>query len=193
MEYVNKLTEILASSNINHDTEIMKLQSLKKAHAYCVIHSISAQRYGPILEKYIRTKFKYKKNSAGDCTGDCSRDGMNTEIKVSLGGRTYSKFNFVQLRPNHNCDTYILTAYCLSMDNVESEGELFIFKISHADIIRIIVEHGGYAHGTINKHGKITTESVIDNTNDKEYAIRPKYGDKCWKALMSYRITESEI
>jgi hypothetical protein len=37
----------------------------------------------------------------------------NSEVKVSLGGATHSKFNFVQIRPSHDCDTYILTAYHL--------------------------------------------------------------------------------
>jgi hypothetical protein len=40
----------------------MKQRTLKDAHTYCVVHNVSSQRYGPILEKYIRTKFNYIKN-----------------------------------------------------------------------------------------------------------------------------------
>lgn len=26
------------------------------------------------------------------------------------------------------------------------------------------------------------------NNNEKEYALRPKYGDNCWKRLLEFRI-----
>jgi hypothetical protein len=190
---VNRLKEHLALSNINHEEQILKLSSLKEANIYCIIHGLSAQQYGPLLEKYIRTKFKYIKNKSQDCIGDCSKDNRNFEIKVSLGGKTHSKFNFVQIRPSHDCDTYILTAYYLSMENVETEGELFIFKVPKLDIKQIVVLYGGYAHRTIKEHGIITIESLNDETNNKEYAIRPTINDTCWELLMTYRIMESNL
>jgi len=192
-ERVKRLKEHLALSKVKHEEYIMKLPSLKEANTYCVIHGLSAQYYGPMLEKYIRTKFNYIKNYAKDCIGDCSKDGKNSEVKVSLGGATHSKFNFVQIRPSHDCDTYVLTAYHLSPENVEEEGELFVFKIPKADIKHIIMSYGGYAHGTIKEHGSITTESLNDKNNIKEYALRPSINDKCWKALMTYRIIECEL
>lgn len=192
-ERVNRLRECLAHSTVKHEDRIMKLSTLKEAHAYCVIHSVSAQQYGPMLERFIRTKFNYIKNKAEDCTGDCSKDGKNSEVKVSLGGITHAKFNFVQIRPTHDCETYILTAYHLSPENVESEGELYVFKVPKEDIKRIVVSHGGYAHGTIREHGPITIESLNDKTSIKEYALRPKINDDCWKALVPFNISESEL
>lgn len=192
-ERVKRLREHLTLSKIKHEEHIMKLSTLKDAHTYCVIHNLSAQQYGPLLEKFIGTKFNYIKNKAKECTGDCSKDGKNSEVKVSLGGATHTKFNFVQIRPSHDCDTYILTAYHLAPENVESEGELYIFKVPKSDIKRIIVSHGGYAHGTIDKHGAITIESLNDEKSNKEYALRPTINDECWDALMMFRVPESEL
>lgn len=190
---VERLKNHLNLSKINHNAHIMKLYTLKEAHIYCIINKVSAQKYGPILETFIRTKFNYIKNKAKDCIGDCSKDGKNSEVKVSLGGATNTKFNFVQIRPSHDCDTYILTAYYLSSENVEEEGELFIFKIPKEDIKALIVAHGGYAHRTKDELGSITIESLNNKKNMSEYALRPKFNDACWKELLPFRISESEL
>ncbi len=192
-ERVNKLKEHLAYATVKHETRIMQLSTLKDAHVYCVIYGVSAQQYGPLLERFIRIKFNYVKNSANECTGDCSKNGMNSEVKVSVGGSTHAKFNFVQLRPAHDCDNYILTAYHLCNDNVDDEGELYIFKISKDAIKKLIVSHGSYAHGTIKEHGIITNDSIDNNYVIKEYALRPSINDECWKAMIPYRISESEL
>ena len=192
-ERVIRLKEHLAISKVKHEEQIMKLTTLKEAHTYCIIHGVSAQQYGPLLERFIRTKFNYIKNKAEDCIGDCSKDGKNSEVKVSLGGAAHIKFNFVQIRPSHDCDNYILTAYHLSSENVELEGELYIFKIPKEDIKKIIVSYGGYAHGTIKEHGTITINSLSDEKSIKEYALRPTINDECWKALLSFKVSESEL
>lgn len=189
MDRIQLLRQRLSLSKVKHDIQIMKESTLKSAHVYCVVHNLSAQQYGPLLERFLRTKFNYIKNKAEDCTGDCSKDGKNSEVKVSLGGATHTKFNYVQIRPSHDCDTYLLTAYHLSPDNVESEGELYVFKVPKEEMKSLIVSYGGYAHGTVKKLGAITPESFQDN----EYAIRPIVGDACWNALLPFRISESEL
>jgi hypothetical protein len=151
LERVKRLKESLIRSKITHKDQINNTSTLKEAHIYCVINNVSTQQYGSLLERFIRTKFNYFKNKAKDCSGDCYKDGKNSEIKVSLGGTKYTKFNFVQIRPSHDCDTYILTAFHLSHENVESEGELYIFKVPKSTIKTMIVSYGGYAHGTIKK------------------------------------------
>ena len=190
---VNKLKQHLVNANVKHDAQIMQLTTLKDAHVYCVLYGVSAQQYGPLLERFIRTTFNYVKNNANDCTGDCSKDGKNSEVKVSIGGATHSKFNFVQIRPAHDCDNYILTAYHLCHDNVADEGDLYIFKISKDAIKKLIVSHGGYAHGTIKEHGAITTDSIDVEHVIKEYALRPSINDDCWKAMLPFRISETEL
>jgi hypothetical protein len=192
-ERVKRLEEHLDISKVKHEDQIMNLATLKEANTYCIICGLSAQQYGPLLEKFIRTKFNYSKNNAKDCTGDCSKEGKNSEVKVSLGGATHKKFNFVQIRPSHDCETYILTAYHLSPENVKTEGELYIFKVPKSDIKNLVVSYGGYAHGTINEHGIITKDSINDELSIKEYAIRPTINDECWNALLEFRVSESDL
>ena len=192
-ETINRLMNILIVSKINHEERIMNLPSLKQAHIYCLIHNIPSQQYGTLLEKYIRTKYNYIKNKAQECRGDCFKNNKNAEIKVSLGGLNRNKFNFVQIRLYHNCEIYILTAFNLSFKNVESEGELYIFKIPKQDIKKLIIRFGNYAHGTFKKNGIITNKSINNKNNIKEYAIRTIINDACWKYLLYYKIEESEL
>lgn len=189
MSTQNLLEVYLIRSQKNHKNEILQLQTLKEACIYCVINNISPQRYGYLIELFIREKFHYIKNNSTDCNGDCIKDGHNTEIKVSLGS-TRNKFNFVQIRPLHNCDVYIFVVYHLSFSNVDQEGELYVFKIPKLDMKNILISHGCYAHGTVKQHGKITIDSL---NNTKEYALRPILNDKCWNTLQSFRIDENEI
>jgi hypothetical protein len=121
------------------------------------------------------------------------KNGKNSEIKVSLGGTIHTKFNYVQIRPLHDCDNYILTAYHLSYENVENSGELYIFKVPNKDMKILLLSYGHYAHGTVKEHGKITSECLEDTQNKKEFALRPSFNDKCWKSLIEYRIQEYEL
>lgn len=182
-----KLKHILDISKYNHKIEILKQPNLKYAHIYCKINQLSGQVSGPIIEYYIRCKYGMIKNRASDCIGDLQHNQVNLEIKVSIGGKDNNKFNYVQLRMNHACE-YILTAYYVDEQNVDMLGELYIFRLNKTNMKPILLNHGGYAHGTVQKLGEITIEDLENVANDKEYAIRPKYGDRCWNDLLSYRI-----
>jgi len=192
-KYSKNLRQVLESNQIDHKKEVLKESTLKDAHSYCIINSLNGQLTGPILENFIIEKNNIKKNMASECTGDCSKNGENIEIKCSNGGKTHNKFNYVQIRMNHKYDYVIFTAYHLTQNNFNNGGELFIFKIYKSCLADLIVEHGGYAHGTKNKHGKITSDSVKKTDNDKEYALRPTYGNALWKKLLKFRITEAQI
>lgn len=184
-----KLKQLLESrySNKIHTDTIMKLPTLKSAHIYCKLNNLSGQFTGPVLEKYIKKKYNMTKNTASSCIGDLKCNEINLEVKASNGGKENNKFNYVQLRMNHNC-IYILTAYYLDYTNLDNLGELYIFKLNKENIIPLIINYGGYAHGTIGKLGKITIEDLNNTTNQKEYALRPKYNDKCWNELLKFRI-----
>ena len=183
------LKHILMISKNNHKIEIMKEFNLKRAHIYCIKNQLSGQVTGPLLEYYIKNKYNMTKNNSSLCNGDLHYNQTNFEIKTSNGGKEHNKFNYVQLRMNHNCE-YLLTAYYLNYENVETEGELFIFKLNKIDIKKIILKYGNYAHGTKQKLGEITEDNLENLTNNKEYVIRPKYGDKCWKELLHFRVQE---
>jgi hypothetical protein len=189
-----KLKLLLDSSRSNkvHTDTIMRLSTLKEAHMYCKYNNLSGQFTGPVLEKYIKVKYKMTKNNASSCNGDLKCNDINVEIKASNGGKENNKFNYVQLRMNHDCE-YILTAYYIDYSNLDNLGELYIFKLNKENIKLLIVKYGGYAHGTIGELGEITIEDLNDATNPKEYALRPKYGDKCWIELLNFRIDEITI
>ena len=199
------LEKILKMKNVNHNRNILTLKTLKRAHIYCKINKLSGQISGPLIEYYIINKNNLIKNKSSDCIGDCSKIYYNNldsemkektiknfEIKASLGGIQHNKFNYVQLRMNHNIDFYILTAYYLSKENIKNKGELFVFMISKIDLKNIIFKYGNYAHGTLNKNGKRTFD-VMNETDKNEYAIRPKYGDNCWKELLNFKVDDKNI
>ena len=186
------LTAILADSGIQHDVAILQEPTVKDAHMYCKIHRLSGQVSGPLIEKYIQHAYNMTKNKASDCLGDLQLQGVNMEVKASNGGKGNNKFNYVQLRVNHACE-YLLTAYYLDASNLDSLGELFMFRLTKEQMRPILLQYGGYAHGTITKLGPITAEDLANTSNDKEYAIRPKYGDKCWKALLPFRVHEIAV
>lgn len=170
----------------------MALPTLKDAHIYCKYNNLSGQFTGPVLEKYIKIKYNMTKNNASSCNGDLKCNEINLEIKVSNGGKRNNKFNFVQLRINHNCE-YIFTAYYIDYINLDNLGELYIFKLNKEDIKSLIVKYGSYAHGTTRKLGKITIDNLNDVNNKKEYALRPKYNDKCWIDLLKFRVDEIAV
>ena len=181
------------SIKVDHNIEIMKKKTLKDAHIYCIENNISSQIYGPLLERYIREKYGYLKNKISDCNGDMYKNGKNIEIKTSLGGKEHNKFNFVQIRPFHKCDYYILTCYHLCADNIDQLGQLYIFYLTESNMIEILLKHGQYAHGTMNQHGPITIENLLNKEKLMEYSLRPKFGDSCWNDLLKYRTSENQL
>jgi hypothetical protein len=178
-----------STSTKKHIINIMKLKTLKEAHIYCKYNNLSGQFTGPILEKFIKNKYNMIKNNASSCNGDLKCNEINVEIKASNGGKDNNKFNFVQLRMNHDCE-YIFTAYYIDYCNLDDLGELFIFRLNKENIKNLILKYGGYAHGTIGELGVISLDDLNDVNNQKEYALRPKYGDKCWNELLNFRVDE---
>lgn len=192
MDKRKRLKRILEFSKVNHKNDIIKSKTLKDAHIYCKVNNLSGQQAGPLIEYYIKKKYGMSKNKSSLCIGDLEFNDKNIEIKISNGGKEHNRFNYVQLRMNHKCE-YILTAYYLNDENIDNMGELFIFKLNKEAIKDLIIKYGGYAHGTKQKLGDIKKQDLDDETNDKEYAIRTKYGDKCWQELLRFRIDEITI
>lgn len=187
-----ELINVLNCSTINHKKEITKELDIKNAHIYCKINKLNGQLSGSLIEYYIKNKYKMIKNNSSSCNGDLRHNDIDFEIKISMGGKTHNKFNYVQLRMNHNC-YYLLIAYYLCKNNLEQFGELFIFKLNKNSIKQLILNYGSYAHGTIHNLGIINKESLNDINNNKEYCLRPKYDDNCWNELLQFRIDEIDI
>lgn len=191
-QQIAALRDVLTKRSVNHFEEIMLCNSLKDAHIYCKTNSLSGQITGPLIERYMRGAFHMTKINASACAGDLRCEGVNYELKISNGGMHNNKFNYVQLRMNHDC-RYILTAYYLDGSNVEQMGELFVFRLDKEALRRLVLEHGSYAHGTKRVLGSISEEDLNRSDNKKEYCLRPVYDDACWKALLKYRVPESRF
>lgn len=190
MNRIQILKDHLMRFKINHVKHIMKEPTFKDAHIYCVINNVASQQYGCLLERYLISKYNYRKNRPSDCIGDCAKYSRNIELKVSLGGKSHKNFNYVQIRVSHDIGHYILTAYHLTDENVESEGDLYLFRVPKSSMKEMILSYGGYAHGTKKELGRIM---LNDEKSMMEYVIRPSYGDACWKALLKFRILEADL
>ena len=92
---------------------------------------------------------------------------------------------------NHSCE-YLLTAYYLSKENVDQEGELYVFRLNKNDLKNIVLQFGGMPMVQYTNLAK-SQGDLDDTSNDKEYAIRPKFGDKCWQALLAHRVHEFDV
>ena len=193
VDIINDLINHLNISEKNHYNEIMKIKTLKSAFQYCIINKINSQQYGPLIENYILIKYNFNKNKASLCIGDYNKNNNNYEIKISICCKKSKKFNYVQIRPSHNCQFYILIAYYLSNNNVNNGGELYIFNIPNNELKQIIFKYGNYAHGTKLKLGDITIEALNDLNNNKEYSIRPTINSNCWNELIKFQILENDF
>ena len=186
-DYFERFKELLDSSSNIHQSKIKEWKNTKEAHIYCKINNINGQVTGILIENYIKFKYSMDKNKSSLCNGDLSKNGINYEVKASNGGKHNNKFNYVQIRMNHDC-IYLMTAYYIDISNLDSLGELFIFLVNKIEIKKLLVNHGSYAHGTKKKLGEITIEDLNREDNHKEYALRPKFNDKCWNDLLQFRI-----
>ena len=125
-----------------------------------------------------------------EISGDGCKNGVNYEIKTSIHAKG-CKQNFVQIRPDHNINYYILISYNL-YDTTSKIGKAFIFKIPSNNLYDLIVKYGGYAHGTCKKLGEIN----IDNIKGRncEYALRCDPNKKkgknydIWNELLKYEV-----
>lgn len=187
------MVKILRSRCEKPKSLIEKEPSLLKK---CILSKslLTSQSFGPLLEKELKKTFELS-DKLSVTSGDASyiNSGVNykVEIKVSLGSLC-NKFNFVQLRPNHDIDYYLFMTY----DHDISElGEMSLFLIPSDKIKDLIIEFPSYAHGTVAKQGIISINN--ENFDSYEYALRPNYKDNnptsLWSKLIVYKKSEQFI
>jgi hypothetical protein len=182
------LARLAARRALDHRAAALAQPSLKYAHAYCKTNAVSSQSFGPTIETYIIRDRGWMRQPPRLRAGDAvDAAGLTYEIKASLGGATHGAFNYVQIRPAHNIDVYLLTAFHLTEANAGDGGELYVFRVAAPAMYELVARFGRYAHGTRAYHGDISVETVSAVGNDKEYALRPRFGDACWAALEPYR------
>ena len=153
-------------------------------------YRLSSQSWSPMFERELK-----KRLNIGPKIDEISGDGQyndskeTVEIKVSLGCEKHC-LNFVQIRPHHNCDKYLLMGYNIYEGDL---GRVYIFEIPHEKIVDMILNYGDYAHGTIKKQGEITLENMQKNMY--EYSLRVNLlndkGKKIWNELLNYETTSN--
>ena len=133
---------------------------------YCKKY-LSSNQWGALLETHIKKLFLLK-TPINHVSGDgCSLNSKNIEIKVSLGDLK-GQFNFVQIRPDHEIDYYVFMCYNVFDDEL---GKIHWFLCPSNKLYELLPKYGGYAHGTIQKFGKIEMTNI--HGHNYEYAIRP--------------------
>ena len=125
-------------------------------------------------------------------SGDGHKNGANYELKFSLHTKN-GGFNFVQIRPDHTVDYYLMGGYNLFEGDI---GRAYICKVPAEVVYELLPKYGGYAHGTVGKLGKITCENI--KGRNCEYALRPNpnakkntKAKKLWDIIMKYEIDYS--
>lgn len=149
---------------------------------------LSSQQWGPLLETFTKNKFCIN-NKKDSVSGDGTIGNNNVEIKISLGvNKDESMFNFVQIRPDHNIDYYIFLVYVLEEDEL---GKDYWFLVKSDELYNLLPKYGGYAHGTVQKQGKISEDNIYGR--NCEYALRPKVGSELWNIFMKFNKSEEEL
>lgn len=136
-------------------------------------------------------------NAKDNVSGDAIKNNIKYEIKSSIHAKK-SKVNFVQIRPDHDIDYYIFVLYNLHDSNNSSIGNAYIFKIPSEVVYDMVVKHGGYAHGILNKLNNITKENL--KGRNCEYALRFTLNVKnkksksylLWDEFQKYKVEYSE-
>lgn len=154
---------------------------------------LSSNEWSLLLEKHIKSLYKISKKKNNTSGDGCFNNKYNVEIKVSLGTKN-STMNFVQLRPDHDIDYYILLAYDVHADKY---GKIYWFLCRSEDIYKLLPKYGSYAHGSKEKLGSINSDNI--KGRNCEYALRPspyKNGkaQELWNLMIeSFQTTEEEI
>ncbi len=187
-ELVNLVKNMKISDNISEKKKI--IENIQKETCFtkkCIL----TRRYLDPQSAYIENIIKKDlliESAIDKISGDGRKNGINYEIKCSVHAKQ-SKLNFVQIRPDHNIDYYILCYYNMYIDEI---GKGYIFKVPSDNMYELIVKYGGYAHGTTTKLGKITNENLKGRSC--EYALRcnpnlnTRKNKHIWNELLKYKV-----
>ena len=95
--------------------EIAKAKTFRDA-AIIAKSELSPQAAATPLEEWQKARLRMTP-ALNETSGDGVYQDSTVELKQSLGGKTGSAFNFVQIRPDHDIDAYIFTTYNIFTDD----------------------------------------------------------------------------
>lgn len=154
----------------DHTENIEKLKSISAVISYCTdsVNHIDDTDRGDYIEAYIIKKYRLTKHNSGNKNGDCSTSfGWNIEIKTGFNmpdcAKNENTIMFSGLKLSHNCHSYVLVAYNLNSENMNTGGEIYIFNVPKADMLLFV-------------------QSI--NSKTLNFTI----GNQRWNELLKYRI-----
>lgn len=177
----------------NNEKILKKINQCKSLTEKCIYVREYLKPQSTIFQKIIMNDLKIHQ-PVDEISGDGCKNGIHYEIKTSIHSKG-SKINFVQIRPDHHIDYYILISYNL-YDMSSQFGKAYIFKIPSSFLYELIIKYGGYAHGTRKKLGEISIHNI--KGNNYEYAIRCDPNKKngknydIWKELLKFEVNYNE-
>ena len=194
MDYQQLVKEMRETEKPLSQTQIIDI--INKASTFtekCILTKKYLTPQSTTMEQIIKKDLEMndKKNQT---SGDATKEGTNYEIKYS-GHAKESKWNFVQIRPDHDVQMYLLLGYNMYDECDENLGKGYVFKVPAETMYDLIIKYGGYAHGTVDKLGKITKENL--KGRNCEYALRCDPNSKKGKSkkifdeLLKYEVTYS--
>mgnify|MGYP001174426663 FL=1 len=151
----------------------------------CVLSRFYFKPQSTYIEKIIKSNLEIE-DPVDEISGDGHKNGINYEIKTSLHDKN-CKFNFVQIRPDHNIDFYIFLG--LNIFEKDDDYKCYLFKIPSNNVYDLVIKYGDYAHGTIKRNGIITKDNF--KGRNKEYCLRPNPNSK--KSSKSYKLFEEML
>ena len=154
MEKLNKIVESMRVQN--KYVEICKREEDLLHKCILCRYYLSSNQWSLLLESHIKNLFNIEKAKDSTSGDGISRNGMNIEIKVSLGSDN-GRINFVQIRPDHKIDYYLFLVYNLYTENI---GSIHWLLCDSNELYKLLPEYGGYAHGSILQHNAITLENI---------------------------------
>lgn len=182
------VNDMKIKDNININEIVKIIQDKKNLTEKCVLSRMYLSPQSTHLERIVKNDLGIK-NAINNLSGDGCKRKINYEIKISIHSKK-CKLNFVQLRPDHNIDFYILIYYNMYYNN--QIGKAYIFKIPTNIMYDLIIKYGGYAHGTCNKLGRINSDNL--KGRNCEYSLRcsPNINSekniKIWNELLKYEV-----
>ena len=155
----------------------------------CILNRERNSPNSDVFEKVIKHDLQLE-NAPDKMSGDASKNGFNIEIKCSTHAK-HSTFNFVQIRPDHNVHFYLFVGYNLwhADGQADALGKEYLFKIPSEDLYNMVVEHGGYAHGSKMVLPAITLATMKGNGYEYALRVNPNAGKRVlWNKLLKYKV-----
>ena len=178
-------------SNIDMKKIIDKITSCELLTDICILGREYLSPQGTSMESIIKGHLNIGPK-IDETSGDGCKNNINYELKVSIHSIN-SKLNFVQIRPDHNVQYYILIGYNMYDPIDQNKGKGYIFKVPSDNMYDLIIKYGGYAHGTKKVLGDTITLENLKGRNC-EYALRCNPNSKkgkdytLWNELLKYEV-----